>query len=328
MNKILKPKEFYQKIIKEGIPKDEAAKLIKNLIIDSKPKDIEFRQEIAQVATKLSIDALYASKYIDQGVIHFEAKILGFLEILLGAPIIKAKLQKFHEYDHLRTSFYAINQKGHVLNLAINTYEANPIGFFPQQICLLKYLKVLKLSFQNIFFIPECIAKVKDLTELYLEGNPIEILPDSIKKMKTLKYLKLNNFNKNLLGYVNLEHIKGKIVITELINSINVRAKNIDFNKIEKERELKYKRYVNLQGASQVILPPEIKKSRDKEYSILWILNKNEFCKWSDLKEIAPESSLSVYLHELLKNGDIIKLDKGVYAISSYGKARFETYFT
>lgn len=328
MNKILKPEEIHQKIINDGMTKDEAAKLIKNLIIHSKPSDIEFRKEIAQVATKFSIDAIYASEYVNQGVIHSEAKVLGFFEILLGAPIFKAELQKFYEYNHQRTSFYAVNKKGHILDLAINTYETNPIGFFPQQICLLKNLEVLKLSHQHILFIPECIMKLKDLTELHLVGNPIEILPNSLKKMKKLKYLKLNNFNKNILGYVNLEHIKGKLVVEELINLINASSKDIDFNKIKKERELQYEKYLALQESPKIIFPPDyIRKSRDKEYIILWILNKNEFCKWSDFIEIAPESTLSVYLSDLLKGGDIIKLDKGLYAISSYGKMRFRSYF-
>jgi len=324
MDKTLTSEEIYQKIINDKMTKEEAATLIKNLIIDSTPNDIEFRKEIAQVAIKLSIDALYAKKYVNQGVIHSEAKVLGFLEILLGAPIFKAELQKFHEYEHLRTSFYAINQKGHILSLAINTYEASPIGFFPQQICLLKNLEVLRLSHQRINRIPECIINLKNLTELYLGGNSIEILPNSLKKMKNLKYLNLNNFGKNILRYVNLEHIKGKLAVEEIIDLINAGLKDI-----EKEKELQYKKYLTLQERLKIILPPDsIRNSCDKEYIILWILYKNEFCKWSDFKEIAPESVLSVYLHELLKDGDIIKLDKGLYSISSYGKIRFEKYFT
>lgn len=70
------------------------------------------------------------------------------------------------------------------------------------------------------------------------------------------------------------------------------------------------------------ILNPIMGKT-DFEYVILWMLNNNEICEWSDFEaEISP-STLSGNLNKLMNKGYIEKPEKGKYQITSQGRDRF-----
>ena len=59
------------------------------------------------------------------------------------------------------------------------------------------------------------------------------------------------------------------------------------------------------------------------EYIILWILNNNEVCSWSDLKEKVNRSTLSIYLNRLKRDGYIVKSKFNTYRITPKGRNRF-----
>ncbi|MFX1572827.1 MAG: hypothetical protein ACFFB0_08760 [Promethearchaeota archaeon] len=59
------------------------------------------------------------------------------------------------------------------------------------------------------------------------------------------------------------------------------------------------------------------------ENIILWILNNNEVCTWSDLKEKVNRSTLSIYLNRLKRDGYVVKSEYNKYRITPKGKNRF-----
>ena len=61
----------------------------------------------------------------------------------------------------------------------------------------------------------------------------------------------------------------------------------------------------------------------DFELIILWMLNNNEVCTWSNLKKLVKPSTLSIYLKKLQKSELIVKQEFNQYIISSKGKDRF-----
>lgn len=61
----------------------------------------------------------------------------------------------------------------------------------------------------------------------------------------------------------------------------------------------------------------------DFELIILWMLNNNEVCTWSNLKKLVKPSTLSIYLKKLQKSELIVKQEFNQYSISSKGKDRF-----
>lgn len=70
------------------------------------------------------------------------------------------------------------------------------------------------------------------------------------------------------------------------------------------------------------ILNPTLGKS-DYEYIILWMLNNNKICEWSDFTAEISESTLSGHLKKLLSKGYIDKPEKGKYLTTFQGKDRF-----
>ena len=74
--------------------------------------------------------------------------------------------------------------------------------------------------------------------------------------------------------------------------------------------------------------PPEevikpIFGKKDFELIILWMLNNNEVCSWSNLKQLVKPSTLSIYLKNLQEKELIVKKEFNQYIISSKGKDRF-----
>ncbi|MFX1293152.1 MAG: tetratricopeptide repeat protein [Promethearchaeota archaeon] len=70
------------------------------------------------------------------------------------------------------------------------------------------------------------------------------------------------------------------------------------------------------------ILHPPFGKNPNFEYIILWMLNNNESCKWSDFKKEIKESTLSGYLDKLKKQR-FVKYSYNNYQITSKGKTRY-----
>jgi len=82
---------------------------------------------------------------------------------------------------------------------------------------------------------------------------------------------------------------------------------------------------------SIVNFPPEgiispMKINKDFEHIILWMLNNNDVCSWSDFKSDPvniSQATLSKYLSILMSNGFIEKEMKGKYKITSEGRKQY-----
>ena len=75
----------------------------------------------------------------------------------------------------------------------------------------------------------------------------------------------------------------------------------------------------------ELINPSGIDK-KDFEYIILWMLNNNDVCNWSDFLEKPLEISLatlSKYMNILMSNGYVEKKSKGIYMVTSEGRKRY-----
>ncbi|MHA2049728.1 MAG: hypothetical protein ACW986_08950 [Promethearchaeota archaeon] len=70
------------------------------------------------------------------------------------------------------------------------------------------------------------------------------------------------------------------------------------------------------------ILNPIVGKT-DYEFVILWMLNNNDICEWSDFTSEISESTLSGHLKKLIFKGFIDKPEKGKYIITSSGRERY-----
>ena len=75
----------------------------------------------------------------------------------------------------------------------------------------------------------------------------------------------------------------------------------------------------------EVVNPPSLEK-KNYEHIILWMLNNNDDCDWSDFLQKPleiPTSTLSRHLNNLKLEGYLTKLSKGHYQITTKGKKRF-----
>ena len=135
----------------------------------------------------------YAEKYIREGVKISEAPVLGLLEILKAEKIGNyAYLENIENdtniLDFYEFCLYKINDYGNIIGIYIRVPETVKISYFPEQICSLKNLKELVLSYCDINKIPNEIGNVESLEYLDLRGNNIKEVPLGIMKLKSLKY--------------------------------------------------------------------------------------------------------------------------------------------
>ncbi len=142
----------------------------------------------------------YAKKDIKEGVKSSEAPVLGLLEIL--------KAEKIENYDNLENlqndtnifefyefCLYKINEHGNIIGIYIREFERVEISYFPKQICSLKNLKELVLSYCDINKIPKEIGNLESLGYLDLSGNNIKEIPPEMMKLKSLRHLNLKENN-------------------------------------------------------------------------------------------------------------------------------------
>jgi len=54
-------------------------------------------------------------------------------------------------------------------------------------------LKIIKLGFNKITNIPDCIGRLESLLQLFLDGNNLDELPSALFKLKSLEYLGLSH---------------------------------------------------------------------------------------------------------------------------------------
>jgi len=247
--------DFYQKVIKGELTKQEAASKLKNLIesnvrelisrsnkvlrdgsiIDQTDYSIvreeigyiPLRKEIISTAEKGSIITELAANYISEGVVEEEAKVLAKLELILAtrAPFEKWPPEAFCIEN--RGRIYSLDGNGHIFKLGIDGLETNELGYFPEEICLLRELEDLYITRDCISKIPTCISEPKKLKRLDLSFNEIEKIPIALKQLDNLEHLSLMDFSQldkryppiyyeNVLDYINLDDYNEDINVKDV----------------------------------------------------------------------------------------------------------------
>ena len=81
------------------------------------------------------------------------------------------------------------------LYLANNSATSKPVTRIPAEIAVLKNLRKLNLSYQELTSTPVELFQLKNLEELVLSSNKITTLPPEIKYLTKLKRLLVDNNN-------------------------------------------------------------------------------------------------------------------------------------
>ncbi|MFX1257228.1 MAG: leucine-rich repeat domain-containing protein [Promethearchaeota archaeon] len=176
----------------------------------------------------------FAKKYVKEGVDKYDAEVIGELEILSGAYFMPPSHLEmgldledlnfvFHDDGWQEGWYYQINKSGHVIELLISATE---IGFFPECICRLRFLKKLWLLDCGIKRIPESISRLRALRELDLENNSIKEIPKYLIGLKTLNVLHLRN-NKIELIHSSLGSLENLVELDLVNNNIKKIPKNL-----------------------------------------------------------------------------------------------------
>ncbi|MFX1234285.1 MAG: hypothetical protein ACFFBY_06940 [Promethearchaeota archaeon] len=78
---------------------------------------------------------------------------------------------------------YKIDNEGNIIELHMHQAELIFMAIFPEQLCLLKSLEVIRFPNNVIEFIPECIMNLKFLRVLDVSNfeGPTALIPDSIR---------------------------------------------------------------------------------------------------------------------------------------------------
>lgn len=322
MDKISLPEEIYQKAIKNEISKEDAAKLLKNFVYRT-PDVLEVKENVYKITKELSIDSENAKKYVTEGVLEKEAKALGLLEALLGISFKKLPPDEF--LSEKNAQYYSINEDGHIIKLAIGGYEGPKLLFFPKEICSLIHLDALYLEMNGLKEIPECIGNLQFLKKLDLSYNEIQSLPTTLKNLSHLEYLNLQR--KDFVFYLN--NLLDYIDFTELKNNINKTGIGTLMEKklhiLENAKEYPWK----FEKKTTTFPPEKILETRDFEYLILWMLNKNNACTWSDFKsKFNTSDQLLVDYIGTLNSKQFIEekeyINKMYYRITPFGVRRLK----
>jgi len=319
MEKILPPEEIFQKALSNQISKEDAAKLLKNFVYRT-PDVLEVKENVYKITKELSIDSENAKKYVTEGVLEKEAKALGLLEALLGISFKKLPPDEF--LSEKNAQYYSINEDGHIIKLAIGGYEGPKLLFFPKEICSLIHLDALYLEMNGLKEIPECIGNLQFLKKLDLSYNEIQTLPKSFKKISHLEYLNLQRkdfafYLNNLLDYIDFNELKNDFSITRIDT---LMEKKIQISENAKKHPWKFEK--------KSINTPSL-ETRNFEYLILWMLNKNEVCTWSDFKsKFNTSDQLLVDYIGRLNSKQLIEEkkynDKMYYRITPFGVRRLK----
>lgn len=176
---------------------------LSNCQLKSLPNTLELLKNIKEVVLKgnklLTVpDSLisivkrnYIQKYVEEGVHNSEVLVLGLLEILSGKRLVKVDYKR-DVIDWDRAFHYQINEAGYITGLFLSL-ENVEIRTFPEQICILKHLKELKLTQVYLESIPESIRNLITLRKLNLSFNKIKSVPSSIEELKNLEFFSLDD---------------------------------------------------------------------------------------------------------------------------------------
>ena len=163
------------------------------------PSNIKKHQEIMNTKFKFShaISDKTIQKLIQEGVNSKNAQFLAKFFLIIDRELTKAPL--FKNLDEIQDDMhfmcdYKIDNEGNVVELHMHHTESIFITIFPEQLCFLKELEVIRFPNNLIESIPECITNLKFLRILDVSNfeAPTASIPISIKGFIE----SLENYNK------------------------------------------------------------------------------------------------------------------------------------
>ncbi|HUW91155.1 MAG TPA: hypothetical protein VMV43_11645 [Candidatus Nanopelagicaceae bacterium] len=124
-------------------------------------------------------------KYINQGVIPLEAKILAHFSVLAEVELARAEISEdvFKDEDDMCwICNFIINSEGHVIELYLHHTEEVFLTLLPKMLCSLEYLEVICFPNNLMKVIPEWISDLQFLRVLDVNNveQPNPEVPDSI----------------------------------------------------------------------------------------------------------------------------------------------------
>ncbi len=158
-------------------------------------------------------------KYMDEGIDHDSAEVLGFIELLKGSTPLKTndlELPFDHNDFHEMTEYWYYNtdKHGHITELAVygevSYLNMTLIDFLIKRICKFGHLEELYLYDCGIEKIPKSIGELRFLKKLHLVKNRINKIPSSLRSLKQLEDLDFsyNNITKIPRFLKDMENIR------------------------------------------------------------------------------------------------------------------------
>lgn len=152
------------------------------------PLNIKKHQEKINSEFKFLQDPLNEKmqRLVQNGVIIEDAEYLAKFFTILDGELTQTPLYKDLDEDRDDMHFifdYKIDMEGHVVELHMHHTESILIAIFPEILCLLKELEVIRSPNNIIENIPECITNLKSLRVLDVSNfeAPAPSIPNSIK---------------------------------------------------------------------------------------------------------------------------------------------------
>jgi hypothetical protein len=169
-------------------------KVEKSVISESRAFDDDIGLRIYQEKVQKEIPkdevrhySKFTEKYINQGVIPQEAKLLAHFSILAEAELTKAELYEdiFADAcsDMFSTHHFRINSEGHIIELYLHSPVNGYLSILPNMLRKLEQLEVIFFPENSIKDIPEWITDFKFLRVLEVINyeQPYAVVPESIQ---------------------------------------------------------------------------------------------------------------------------------------------------
>ena len=186
-------------------------------------------------------DNLSHEELITSVLVPEEAEIILELEILTG--------NQFFQFSNLNEDYFGnepfqqkfIVKNNHVIGLWIDWGKQNPKSL-PEGIAKLRKLKQLYYTGEKIKCIPKVISKLSGLEDLNIESELLEEIPEYIVNLKSLKSLSICSSNlkaipENIGELLNLEYLSLSHNLVNLPDSLGdlkkLKVLNLSYNRLD-----------------------------------------------------------------------------------------------
>jgi len=142
-------------------------------------------------------------------------KYLEYIKISAKLRSLPDEINSLSNLEYLDVGYSYIKELPDMSNLKKLKYlylNSNDLTSLPDSICKLNSLIELKLTYNDIKSVPNCLDNLSSLKKLILQSNYLTSLPSEIFDIKTLEYIDLS-YNDNMEGEIpssigNLKNLK------------------------------------------------------------------------------------------------------------------------